>query len=81
MNNKLDVIIDSIWRGEFQSSINELMEYLNSIITEIHAFDMDINVFNQILTEITNAIQRKDYIFLVDLIEFELKPIVKTKLN
>lgn len=72
----IDHICNLILSFKFQESVNELVMYLDSLIKNIQEEENRINL-TEVMGYIEIALENKDYLFLYDLLIYEVKPIVE----
>ena len=76
----IDKICNLILNFKFQESVNELVIYLDSLIKNIHEADNKVNL-REVMGYIELALENKDYLFLYDLLIYEVKPIVEKEIK
>lgn len=74
----LDIIITKIADGDFSTIEKDIFE----LFSEIYSGALiNESLYLEILTIVETCLRMKNYMYLVDIIQFELKPLIKDILN
>lgn len=69
---KKDEVDQLIFWMEDLSTFTEVM----MILTQKNAIDFDLYIFNEKIDLLINKVEEKDYLFVEDILKFELKPLL-----
>lgn len=78
LENWIDNVQDKIFSQQFQDVPNEVIagsEWL--ALFAGHLSESNLKIYNEIIGEALIALQKSDFLFLADLLEFRLKPFLK----
>lgn len=76
---KIDQICELILQYKFNDSIQNLVTVLDQILAEKNIEQEKNNSINEILNYLDIALENKDYLFVHDLLKYELKPMLINK--
>ncbi|MGG0510575.1 hypothetical protein ABE078_24245 [Priestia megaterium] len=76
---KIDQICEFILEYKFNDSIQNLVTVLDQILAEKNIEQEKSNSINEILNYLDIALENKDYLFVHDLLKYELKPMLINK--
>lgn len=73
--DKLEGICKLILDFKFQESVNELLIFLDDVVNIIYVSTVKTR-FNEVISYIELAIKNQDFLFLYDLLKYEVKSIL-----
>ena len=84
-NSQLFLELDEVQKYIFSYDINEAFSKLASVVDSLHTVSLrednqQTEKINAIFQKINEAIEKKDFLLVADLIEYQLKPTLKTSL-
>ncbi|QZY54315.1 hypothetical protein [Crassaminicella profunda] len=78
LEKQVDEIIDNIFKYKIDIAIEQTITIIEEIMNDIeNTISMDQNRFEDIMNYINIALQNKDYLFLADLLKYELMLSIK----
>mgnify|MGYP001203675311 CR=1 FL=1 len=84
-NSQLFLELNEVEKYIFSYDINEAFSKLASVVDSLHAVtqrenNKETEKINTVFQKINEAIEKKDFLLVADLIEYQLKPTLKTSL-
>lgn len=76
-----EIAVQKIYDGQTDKSVELISEMLDAIVNDIlirQVFQTELGEIIQVFDEISTALEKKDYVLMGDLLEYELLPLFKS---
>lgn len=81
----IETLVNNYHTGVSRNVVNGTVEITKGLVmtcdalvatASLHAMEIDFQYVNEVLNELSAAMEKSDYLYLVDLLEYELHPLL-----